>query len=60
MLAGWFVTALDWRFVLLVWVYSLAMFMLESGVKILVYRMLPSQREVDDPHLIGIEQRFST
>ncbi|HTT40114.1 MAG TPA: plasma-membrane proton-efflux P-type ATPase [Burkholderiales bacterium] len=37
---GWFVTPIGWRYAGLVWGYALAWFLLNSGAKILAYRLL--------------------
>ena len=39
-LAGWFVAPLDWRYVLFVWLYSLAWFVVNGAVKALTVRWM--------------------
>lgn len=42
---GWFMAPIGWKLALLVWVYTLAFFMVASGKKILVYRTLAHFRD---------------
>jgi len=37
---GWFVTPIGWSYALAIWAYALVVFLIESGVKIQVYRMI--------------------
>ncbi|HUY55958.1 MAG TPA: hypothetical protein VMV23_12490, partial [Candidatus Nanopelagicaceae bacterium] len=45
-LLGIFMPSLDWRWVVLVWVYSLAWFLVTDRVKLLAYRILDPVKQV--------------
>jgi H+-transporting ATPase len=51
---GWFVTPIGWRYALLVWAYALVWFMVNSGCKIMAYRLInrrgqPGRRVASSP-----------
>jgi H+-transporting ATPase len=51
---GVFVTPLGWTYALLVWGYALAVFLIESGVKIVTYRLLEHRADYQTDHLLRI------
>lgn len=52
---GWFITPLGWEYALMVWAYALVWFFIESGCKILVYRLLDHKATFQAGHLARIE-----
>lgn len=53
---GWMITPIGWRYAGFVWVYSLAWFMLNSGCKILGYRLLEYRTQPQALHLARVER----
>ena len=47
-------TPLGWTYALLVWGYALAVFLIESGIKILTYRLLEHRADYQTHHLLRI------
>jgi H+-transporting ATPase len=54
-LAGWFVAPLNWRYVAFVWGYSLAWFLVNSGVKIFTIKLFEHRVAGHARHLRRIE-----
>ncbi|MBE0617796.1 MAG: hypothetical protein IH608_07710, partial [Proteobacteria bacterium] len=52
---GWYVEPIGWRYALGVWAYSLAWFLVNSGAKILTYRLLSHEARRQAGHLRRVE-----
>jgi H+-transporting ATPase len=52
---GWYVEPVGWRYALGVWAYSLAWFLVNSGAKVLTYRLLSHQARHQAGHLRRVE-----
>lgn len=52
---GWFVEPIGWGYALLVWVYALTWFLIESPIKMLAYRLLRHQTGRHRRHLQRLE-----
>jgi len=55
---GWYVTPIGWNYALLVWGYALAWFLVNSWVKVAVYRMVRHQAWHQARHIGRIEARL--
>jgi len=55
---GWYVAPIGWRYALLVWGYALAWFLVNSGVKVAVYRMIRHRAWHQARHIGRIEARL--
>ncbi len=52
---GWFITPIGWRYALLVWAYSLAWFLVNSGFKMLAYQEFMHRGRRQAAHLSRVE-----
>jgi H+-transporting ATPase len=52
---GWVVEPIGWGYALLVWGGAVAWFLVNSGCKILAYRLLQSRAEFVDDSLVRVE-----
>jgi H+-transporting ATPase len=52
---GWLITPIGWRYAMLVWVYSLAWFLANSGFKIIAYALLQHRGPREAAHLARVE-----
>lgn len=55
---GWFITPIGWSYALIVWGYALIWFLLNSLVKLQVYRLLGHRVGRQDRHLRRVEKRL--
>jgi H+-transporting ATPase len=52
---GWFITPIGWRHAALVWAYALVWFLINSGFKMLTYRLLQHSERRQAAHLARME-----
>ena len=52
---GWYVEPIGWRYALGVWGYALGWFLVNSGVKVMTYRLLAHQARHQAGHLRRVE-----
>ena len=52
---GWFITPIGWRYAGLVWAYALGWFFINSGFKILAYKLLQQRGPGQAAHLARVE-----
>jgi H+-transporting ATPase len=52
---GWLITPIGWHYALLVWAYSMAWFMVNSGFKIMAYRLMNHRGPGHAAHLARVE-----
>ncbi|MBS0519543.1 MAG: plasma-membrane proton-efflux P-type ATPase [Proteobacteria bacterium] len=52
---GWFITPIGWRYAALVWAYALVWFVINSGFKMLAYRLLQHREARQAAHLARVE-----
>jgi H+-transporting ATPase len=57
---GWFVTPIGWTYALAVWGYALSWFLINSAVKIMVYRMIARGGARHARHLDRVEASLHT
>jgi H+-transporting ATPase len=57
---GWFITPIGWRYALYVWAYALVWFLLNSGSKIMAYRLLNHRGRQQAAHLARVERWLAT
>jgi H+-transporting ATPase len=55
---GWFVTPIGWAYALLVWAYAIAWLLVNSVVKIAVYRLLGLEHAPQARHLARVAERL--
>ena len=56
---GWFMTPTGWQLALMVWAYALVSFVLASGIKIAVIRLMDNRAARQARHLLRIEGRIA-
>ena len=52
---GWFITPIGWRYAGVVWAYALIWFLLNSGCKVIAYRLLNHRGPRQAAHLARVE-----
>ena len=52
---GWFMAPIGWRYAGLIWAYAIAWFLINSGCKILAYRLLEHRTPRQAAHLARVE-----
>jgi H+-transporting ATPase len=52
---GWFITPIGWTYAALVWGYALVWFLINSGFKMMAYRLLAHRERRQAGHLARVE-----
>ncbi|WP_083607619.1 plasma-membrane proton-efflux P-type ATPase [Thalassospira sp. TSL5-1] len=55
---GWFISPIGWKYALIVWAYALVWFLIESGFKIMAYRLLTFREARQARHLACVTQNL--
>ncbi|AUG54760.1 plasma-membrane proton-efflux P-type ATPase [Thalassospira marina] len=55
---GWFITPIGWKYALLIWAYALIWFVINSGAKILAYRLLSYRADRQARHVVNVTQNL--
>ncbi|PKR54763.1 plasma-membrane proton-efflux P-type ATPase [Thalassospira marina] len=55
---GWFITPIGWKYALLIWAYALIWFVINSGAKILAYRLLSYRADRQARHVANVTQNL--
>ncbi|WP_085578350.1 plasma-membrane proton-efflux P-type ATPase [Thalassospira mesophila] len=53
---GWFITPVGWKYALLVWAYALVWFLINSGFKIMAYRLLAYREARQARHIARLTE----
>ena len=56
---GWFITPIGWRYAALVWAYALVWFFVNSGFKMIAYRLLALRGPRQSAHPVSIRGRIA-
>ncbi len=56
---GWFITPIGWRYAALVWAYALVWFLINSGFKVMAYKLLDYRGQRRTAHLVRVEDRLT-